>query len=317
MTLVLATSALLSGAVVWFGAFSRKEAAALPSPQIVDVQAKTVRVLVASRTVFAGEQITPASYTHMDFSMPQAGAAFLKDTPINRASLSALMAPRMIPAGTPFVTSDIAAPVPAPVSPFGTPIEPVAQENPEKILHLSPGMRAIALPVTPETSVAGLLKNGDRVDVLLSFQHEADTKAIRTVLRNVRIIATDLKTGQAGAEADDPPKIITFELTSEGAQVLALAQQMGSLLLVLSSAREGEAPIISEEMPIFSSQISGATKESPPVTSRESVTVVRGASSQINVLVSANPQPPQDATVLIPEGVPQATIVAVPSSQVD
>ncbi|ATG46622.1 Flp pilus assembly protein CpaB [Celeribacter ethanolicus] len=302
-TLVLATSAVVAGVVVWGGFRPNTQPTAQPVLQVASGTAETTRILVASRTVQAGDRVSPDDFHYADMTQDTVHDGFLADTSAHRAVLTGMIALRTIPGGTPFVDADLTGP-------------DVRLDLPETLssptrLNLSEGMRAIALPVKAETAVAGLLELGDRVDILLSYEMAEDVLAIRTVLRNVRIIATDQTTQppaeDAQAEPKTPPKIVTFELTPEGAKVLALADQMGDIMLVLSEDDAGEGPVIAEDAPIFSSQISGqTTKPLPTVTSR-SVSIVRGAQNRVDVLLSEEQ---------LPGGVP-AAVVSVPSSSAE
>lgn len=106
------------------------------------------------------------------------------------------------------------------------------------------GNRAMAIKVSPESMVGGFVSPGDRVDVILTFQvklsgDERDEAASRiarhgsqTVLENVKVLAID----QLSRKDDDKAKIgrtVTLEVSSSGAEKLALVSQMGDLSLVL------------------------------------------------------------------------------------
>ncbi|TNE69124.1 MAG: Flp pilus assembly protein CpaB [Rhodobacteraceae bacterium] len=302
-TLVLATSALVAGAAVWGGFRPAPQPTSQPVPQAASRTAQTAQILVASRTVQPGVPVSPDDFQYADMPVDSVHDGFLVDTEAHRAMLTGVTVSRTIPKGTPFVEADLTAQT------LVTDMTATPSTPPR--LNLAAGMRAIALPVKAETAVAGLLELGDRVDILLSYEMAEDVLAIRTVLRNVRIIATDQTTQppaeDAQAEPKTPPKIVTFELTPEGAKVLALADQMGDIMLVLSEDDAGEGPVIAEDAPIFSSQISGqTTKPLPTVTSR-SVSIVRGAQNRVDVLLSEEQ---------LPGGVP-AAVVSVPSSSAE
>ena len=60
-------------------------------------------------------------------------------------------------------------------------------------LHISPGKRAITIPVNEQRAVARLLKPGDRVDMLVAVDMGSGTSSkryIRTLLQEVLILAT-------------------------------------------------------------------------------------------------------------------------------
>ncbi|MGG7646070.1 Flp pilus assembly protein CpaB [Rhodovulum sp. YNF3179] len=117
---------------------------------------------------------------------------------------------------------------------------------------LSPGMKAIAISVN---NVAGFVLPGDRVDVMLTRGDFVDL-----LLQGVKVLAID----QIADETRDDPtpsRTVTFEVTTQEAQKLVLAQRVGSLSLALrktgsadvdepnrvSAADLGE-PTVSEEM---------------------------------------------------------------------
>ncbi|WP_425430511.1 RcpC/CpaB family pilus assembly protein [Celeribacter persicus] len=97
--------------------------------------------------------------THYTAHAPSSQRHGTDDAHSCHVALAEMIASRTIPGGTPFVASDLAAPV-------------VAQDSDptRNRLNLSEGMRAIALPIKAETAVAGLLDLGDRVDILLSYK---------------------------------------------------------------------------------------------------------------------------------------------------
>ena len=69
---------------------------------------------------------------------------------------------------------------------------------------LGPGMRAVTVPVSAKTGVAGFVFPGDRVDLVLTQTVTGDDgqplKAAETVLRNLRVLATDQATNQETTE---------------------------------------------------------------------------------------------------------------------
>src|SRR3954470_15643976 len=61
---------------------------------------------------------------------------------------------------------------------------------------LGPGMRAITVPVNASASVAGFVFPGDHVDLVLTQQVQGGgdgpaLKASETIVRNIRVLATD------------------------------------------------------------------------------------------------------------------------------
>lgn len=111
---------------------------------------------------------------------------------------------------------------------------------------LGPGMRAVTVPVSTQTGVAGFIFPGDRVDLVLTQtidgENDEKLRAAETVLRNVRVLATDQTTEQT---KDDQGKTevktfttVTLEVTPKIAEKIAVAQSIGQLSMVLRSIRD-------------------------------------------------------------------------------
>lgn len=115
---------------------------------------------------------------------------------------------------------------------------------------LTPGMRAITVPVSAKTGVAGFVFPGDRVDMLLTQTVQGAEgqalKATETVLRNLRVLATDQMTEQQTVEGKTVVrgfKTVTLEVTPKIAEKIAVAQTIGTLSLVLRSIADNEAEL--------------------------------------------------------------------------
>ena len=104
---------------------------------------------------------------------------------------------------------------------------------------LSPNARAMAIKVDAVTAVGGFITPGDYVDVLLT-RGSAETLMTDTILRNIRVVAVD----QSDDELIDKPDIaatVTVEVTAEQGQVIALAQNAGTLSLALRTPDSKDA----------------------------------------------------------------------------
>ena len=104
---------------------------------------------------------------------------------------------------------------------------------------LSPNSRAMAIKVDAVTAVGGFITPGDYVDVLLT-RGNAETLMTDTILRNIRVVAVD----QSDDELIDKPDIaatVTVEVTAEQGQVIALAQNAGTLSLALRTPDSKDA----------------------------------------------------------------------------
>ena len=105
---------------------------------------------------------------------------------------------------------------------------------------LQDGMRAVTIRVNDVEGVAGFVLPGDRVDVALTRQKDAngkDRSSTDIVLQNTRVLAID----QIADERNDKPavvKAVTLEVDTAGAQKLSLAASVGTLSLMLRRAGE-------------------------------------------------------------------------------
>jgi pilus assembly protein CpaB len=111
---------------------------------------------------------------------------------------------------------------------------------------LNPGMRAISVPVTVTSGISGFIFPGDRVDLVLSYPvpspagSQADTgrshehKAAQTVLRDVRVIGIDQRLDGKPGEAV-VAHTATLEITPKQGEIVALAGEIGKILLTLRS----------------------------------------------------------------------------------
>ncbi|MFA5969396.1 MAG: Flp pilus assembly protein CpaB [Sphingomonas sp.] len=109
---------------------------------------------------------------------------------------------------------------------------------------LGPGMRAVTVPISGASGVAGFVFPGDRVDLVLTQAVAGGgdgppLKVSETVLRNLRVLATDQRTDNT---TDDNGKTVvksfssvTVEATPKLAEELAVVQTLGTLSLSLRS----------------------------------------------------------------------------------
>lgn len=102
---------------------------------------------------------------------------------------------------------------------------------------IQPGMRAIAIPASPESSFDGLLQPGDRVDVLLTTDKAGSAERVTFPLeQNLLVLATGRDVG--GDDSSDRARrgrtaTVTLAATLEQVQVLAFGIDRGELTLAL------------------------------------------------------------------------------------
>lgn len=108
---------------------------------------------------------------------------------------------------------------------------------------LSPGRRAVSVPISAVSGIAGFVFPGDRVDLILTHeltQSGRGARASETILENVRVLAVDQKTNDQNSAAQ-VAKTATLELTPKQVEQVALVQKMGTLSLSLRSLPDAKA----------------------------------------------------------------------------
>ena len=108
---------------------------------------------------------------------------------------------------------------------------------------LDPGKRAVTVRVDDVRGVAGFIQPGDRVDVVL-IRTEAESKLKEgysdVILQYAKVLAIDQITGER-PEQPTIAKAVTLEVSSEEAQKILLATNVGRLTLMLRQPAEASA----------------------------------------------------------------------------
>lgn len=116
---------------------------------------------------------------------------------------------------------------------------------------LGPGMRAVTVAVSATSGVAGFIFPGDRVDLVLTQEVQGGgegppLKVSETILRNVRVLATDQNMSARDEDGKVVPKTVstvTLEATPKIAEKIAVAQTIGQLSLSLRSIADNAAEL--------------------------------------------------------------------------
>jgi pilus assembly protein CpaB len=110
---------------------------------------------------------------------------------------------------------------------------------------IDPGMRAVAVIVSPETGAGGFILPNDRVDVIQTRHVQQDgphgTQDVvqgEVILHDIRVLAIDQRFKDAGGEQVAIGKTATVELTPQQAEAIAVAQAEGPLVLSLRGLAE-------------------------------------------------------------------------------
>ncbi|WP_245525545.1 Flp pilus assembly protein CpaB [Mesorhizobium sp. M00.F.Ca.ET.216.01.1.1] len=211
-----------------------EKTAAIPAPETAKIEFKTI--VVANAPLRYGMGLDRAQLSEIPWpqdSLPQ--GAF--------TSADALLAD-----GSRVVLSPIEVNEPVLLTKLSGPNGRATLSN-----MLSPGMRAVTIRTDEIAGVGGFVTPGDRVDVVLT----RDAGEIQEVAKNAQgaagstitseIVVADAKVltvGQGADERQTAPQIansVTIEVTTEGAQKVALARTVGTLSLSLRSASEDSA----------------------------------------------------------------------------
>jgi pilus assembly protein CpaB len=105
---------------------------------------------------------------------------------------------------------------------------------------LTPGMRAMSIPINAETGAGGFIQPGDRVDLLTSHQEQKKDSsgqgfATKVVVSNVRVLAVDQSTDPAKNGKSIVGATVTLEVPAVYAEAVAEAKARGGAVLALRS----------------------------------------------------------------------------------
>jgi pilus assembly protein CpaB len=99
---------------------------------------------------------------------------------------------------------------------------------------LQPGMQAIGVPISNETTAGGFILPGDRVDVLQGRDAGGDRGYVtETLLRNVRVLAIDQATEPGKDAKTIVGSVATLEVPTRDVPVIVRAKAQGQMVLAL------------------------------------------------------------------------------------
>lgn len=126
---------------------------------------------------------------------------------------------------------------------------------------LEPGKRAVAVPLTNVTGIAGFVFPGDHVDLILTHAirgNEEDKinerRASVTIVKDLRVLALDHNTDMGATQPGQPDvkqevreaKVVTVEVSPKQAEIVTLALQLGTLSLSLRSLATEESTNVAD-----------------------------------------------------------------------
>jgi pilus assembly protein CpaB len=101
--------------------------------------------------------------------------------------------------------------------------------------RLTPGMRAVSIPISTESGAGGFILPNDRVDVIVTMQVSETPKAFvaRTLLRDLRVLAVDQTYAQDKDQKTVIAKTATLELSPQQSEMVSAASSTGVVSLAL------------------------------------------------------------------------------------
>ena len=233
--LVLLLGALIIAIGTALAAKSMFSGAATPQAEAAPVEPQGPKVLVAKRALPVGTIITADAIGFQLWPKEMVQDAYFIDGEADMTKLLGTVVRNPITAGEPVTQGSLVSP----------------GDRGFLAAALSPGMRAITVPVSAKTGVGGFVFPGDRVDMLLtqsvSGQDDTGLKATETILRNLRVLATDQSTETTttpdGKTVVRAFRTVTLEVTPRIAEKISVAQTIGTLSLVLRSIADNGAEL--------------------------------------------------------------------------
>ncbi|HOB12800.1 MAG TPA: Flp pilus assembly protein CpaB [Novosphingobium sp.] len=233
--LLLLLGALIIAVGTAFAARSLLVGGSAPKAEAAQQAPKGPKVLVAQRALPVGTIITADSVSFQEWPKEMVQDAYFIDGEADMNKLLGTVVRYPITAGQPVTQGALVAP----------------GDRGFLAAALGPGMRAITIPVSAKTGVGGFVFPGDHVDLMLTQTVQAKDggnplKATETILRNVRVLATDQSTEttvEEGKTVVRAFRTVTLEVTPKIAEKIAVAQTIGTLSLSLRSLADNQAEL--------------------------------------------------------------------------
>lgn len=225
--IVLIVGALIVAAITAFMARTLMVGSGAPTAGAsaeASAPAPTVEVMVATRALPVGTIIDPSAVKYVAWPRDLVEGAYFIKGQSDPTALQGTVVRLAIAAGQPVTQGSL--------------VEP--GERGFLAAALGPGMRAVTVPVSAQNSVAGFIFPGDRVDLILTQTVQGDGQPLRaaeTVVRNLRVLATDQRTHNQTDDHGQPVpatySTVTLEATPRIAEMISVAQAVGQISLSL------------------------------------------------------------------------------------
>ncbi|RJY09049.1 Flp pilus assembly protein CpaB [Aurantiacibacter aquimixticola] len=231
--LILLVGALIVAIGTALAARSMFAGAAAPEVEAAEVQ-QGPKVLVAKRSLPVGTIITADAVAYQLWPQELVQDAYFIDGEANMEQLLGTVVRNPMTAGEPVTQGSLVSP----------------GDRGFLAAALGPGMRAVTVPVSARTGVAGFVFPGDRVDMVLTQTvsgGDDNLQTSETILTNLRVLATDQSTetttDEDGKTVVSEFRTVTLEVTPRIAEKVAVAQTIGTISLALRSIADNQTDL--------------------------------------------------------------------------
>lgn len=236
--IVLLVGALIIAAIAAF--FARTLVAGSAAPQANAMVAPPVvdgpQVLVATRALPIGTILDATALKFQPWPKELVDGAYFIKEKTDLPSLQGTVVRNPITAGQPITQGALVKP----------------GDRGFLAAALGAGMRAVTFKTSADSGVAGFVFPGDRIDLVLTSSVAGGgdgmpLKVSETILRNLRVLATDQRTdntaGEDGKSIVRTFNLVTIEATPKIAEQVAVAQTVGQLSLSLRSLADNASQL--------------------------------------------------------------------------
>ncbi|HWK42547.1 MAG TPA: Flp pilus assembly protein CpaB [Croceibacterium sp.] len=233
--LVLLLGALIVAIGTAMAARSMFAGASAPQAAAEPAQAEGPKVLVAKRALPMGTIITADAIGFQLWPKEMVQDAYFIDGEADMTKLLGTVVRHAVTAGEPVTQGSLVSP----------------GDRGFLAAALGPGMRAVTVQVSAKTGVAGFVFPGDHVDMMLtqaiSGEEGQELKTTETILRNLRVLATDQST-ETETTPDGKTVVrqfgtVTLEVTPRIAEKIQVAETVGTLSLALRSIADNQSDL--------------------------------------------------------------------------
>lgn len=200
--------------------------------EVDEPEIELVEVLTAASGISLGTSLTAEHFTWQQWPASAAIAGYIKrgERPEADSELVGAVARSSFLSGEPIIEGKVA----------------IAGKGFMSSI-LPKGYRAFATRISAETSAGGFILPKDKVDVILTEEGDKGV-ASETILQNVRVLAIDQTFEEQDGEMVVVGETATLELLPSQSEVLASAQQQGTLSLVLRSLEDAKKDDVQEDI---------------------------------------------------------------------